>query len=148
MEFCWPGEQLSKSQNKNNEMKHKHLDLAGEQRKLWNMKVTGIQVVLMWLNNKRGWKSWKLEDERGSSKLYYYWNCPKYEKSLGHLRRLEETCCHSESTERPSANAGVTNLQWIIMIMIIIHSYEQLVYVQPSIYPRKSLTQTQWDFDI
>ena len=33
------------------------------------------------------------------------------EKSLGDLRRLEETCCHSSYNERPSAKADVKNSQ-------------------------------------
>ena len=39
------------------------------------------------------------------------------------LRRVLETCCHSNSSEKPSANAGVKNSQKskiIIMIKIII----------------------------
>ncbi len=31
------------------------------------------------------------------------------EKSSGDLRRLEETCCHSDSNEKPSANADLKN---------------------------------------
>ena len=30
-------------------------------------------------------------------------------KSPGDLRRLEETCCHSDSSEKPSANADMKN---------------------------------------
>ena len=30
------------------------------------------------------------------------------------LKRVLETCCHSDSNERPSANAGVKNLQGVI----------------------------------
>ena len=27
------------------------------------------------------------------------------------LRKIQETCCHSDSSEKPSANAGVKNSQ-------------------------------------
>ena len=43
------------------------------------------------------------------------------EKSTGDLRRLEETCCLSKSSEKPSANAGVKNLKREQKIMIIIN---------------------------
>ena len=35
-----------------------------------------------------------------------FWKRPEYWKES---RRLEETCCHSISSERPSANADVKN---------------------------------------
>ena len=35
----------------------------------------------------------------------------KTEKSPGNLKKLEETCCHSGSSERPSANTDVKNSQ-------------------------------------
>ena len=38
----------------------------------------------------------------------------------GESWRLEEICCYSDSSERPSASAGVKNLQGIIIIIIII----------------------------
>ena len=34
--------------------------------------------------------------------------------------RLEESCCHSNSAEKPSANAGVENSQKSKIIIIII----------------------------
>ena len=36
------------------------------------------------------------------------------------LRKVLETCCHSDSSERPSTNVDVKNLQGIIIIIIII----------------------------
>ena len=36
------------------------------------------------------------------------------------LRRVLETCCHSDSSERPSANVGVKNSPGVIIIIIII----------------------------
>ena len=50
--------------------------------------------------------TWKLADEWRPSKLQHYWEQPEYwEESWG----LEETCCHSNSSERPPANAVVKN---------------------------------------
>ena len=52
------------------------------------------------------WKTWKLADEWKPSKLLYYWERPEdWEESW----RLEETCCHSNSCEKASANANVKN---------------------------------------
>ena len=46
--------------------------------------------------------------EWGPSKRQHYWKRPEYcEESW----RLEETCCHSNSSEKPSANADVKNLE-------------------------------------
>ena len=54
--------------------------------------------------DNNNWRSWKLEDEWGPSKLKYYWDWPVY---IEESWRLEETCCHLNSCEKPSANAGV-----------------------------------------
>ena len=52
------------------------------------------------------WKTWKLADEWRPSKLQHYWERPEYwEESW----RLEETGCHSNSREKPSAKTDVKN---------------------------------------
>ena len=87
-----------------------------------NMKVTVIQIVFGALRTVTkelvpGLETWKLEDEWRPSKLQHYKDRPEYwEKS----RKLEETWCHSNSSEKPSANAGVKNSQKSKIIMIII----------------------------
>ena len=49
------------------------------------------------------------------TKLLDYWDQPDYwEESWRH----EETCCHSNFSERQSANANGKNFQGIIIIMI------------------------------
>ena len=55
-----------------------------------------------------------LEDlEVGGKKLLYYWERPEYwEESW----KFEETCCHSNFSERPSANAEVKKTLIIIII--------------------------------
>ena len=50
--------------------------------------------------------SWKLADEWRPSKRQHYWERQEYCEDS---RRLEETCCHSNSSERPSVNADVKN---------------------------------------
>ena len=55
---------------------------------------------------KRDWRTWKLAAEGWPSKRQYYWERPEYWKEFW---RLEETCCHSNFSERPSANAEAKN---------------------------------------
>ncbi len=58
----------------------------------------------------------KEEDEWRQSKLQYCWERPEYwEQSW----RLEETCCHTKFSEKPSANADMkSSNEWIIIIII------------------------------
>ena len=51
-----------------------------------------------------------LEDEWRPSKLRHYWERPEYREESW---RLEENCYHSNSCERPSANAYVKNSQGV-----------------------------------
>ena len=53
------------------------------------------------------WSTWMLADEWRPSKLQHYWERP--EESW----KLEETSCHSNSCERPSANTNVKNSQCV-----------------------------------
>ena len=58
----------------------------------------------------KGWKNWKSKDEPRLSKFQDCWGRPEYlEKSLS----LGEACCHSYSTEKPSANAVVKSSQGV-----------------------------------
>ena len=51
-----------------------------------------------------------LEDLEVGGRVEHYWGRPKYwEESW----RLEETCCHSNSSERPSAKTDVKNSQGV-----------------------------------
>ena len=66
-----------------------------------------------WYSHQRiikgtGWQM--LEDEWIPSKLQKYWERPEYWEASW---RLEETCCHSGSCERPSAKTDVKNSQWV-----------------------------------
>ena len=54
----------------------------------------------------KGQDTEKLADEWRPSKLQHYCERPEYWEEFW---RLEETCCHSNSSERPSANADVKN---------------------------------------
>ena len=61
---------------KEGEKKDKYLDLSRELKKLWNMKVTVIPVVIGALDMVtkdwcRDWRTWKSEDKWTSSKLQH-----------------------------------------------------------------------------
>ena len=96
---------------KEREKKDKYIDLARELKKLWNMQVTFIPIVIGAFGTVtkgllKGLEDLEMADEWRPSKLLNYWERPEYwEESW----RLEETCCHSNSRERPSAKADVKN---------------------------------------
>ncbi len=91
--------------------KVKDLDLARELKKLRNMKVTIIPIVIGAFGTLTKGLLKGLEDLEVGGRVetihqQYYWKRPEYwEESW----RPEETCCHSNSSERPSAYADVKN---------------------------------------
>ena len=87
------------------EKKDKYLGLARGLKKLWNMKMTIIPIVIGAFGTvTKDWRTWNLADEWRPSKLQHYWERPEYwEESW----RLEETCSHSNPSERPSPDAVV-----------------------------------------
>ena len=64
---------------------------------------------------ERSLKSWKSEDEQRPSKLQHFFllRRPVYWEEFW---RPEETCYHSDSSERPSSNAGGKNFKGVIVI--------------------------------
>ena len=93
---------------KESENKDKYLDLAREIKKLWNMKVTIVPIVIGALGTVTKGLLKGLEDLEvgGLSKRQHCWGRPE---SWDESWRLEETCCHSNSSEKPSANTDVKN---------------------------------------
>ena len=82
------------------EKKDKYLDLARELKKLWNMKVTIILIVIGAFGtvNKgllKDWRTWKLGDEWRPSALL---------RTARILRRVLETWGDLNSREKPSAD--------------------------------------------
>ena len=66
----------------------------------------------------KGLEDLELADGWRPSKRQHYWERTEY---LEESWRLEETCCHSDSSEKPSANADEkSSNEWIIIIIIII----------------------------
>ena len=109
--FCCPAWPQDKTES--NQKRDKYLDLARKlKKKLWNMKVTIIPIVIGAFGTVtkgllKAWRIWKLGAEWRSSKQQHSWKRPEYwEESW----RFEDTHCYSLSSERPSANADVKKL--------------------------------------
>ena len=78
------------------EKKDKYLDLARELKKLWNMQVTIIPIVIgafepVTKELIKGLEDLKLSGDSGLSKRWHYWERQEYREESW---RLEETCCH------------------------------------------------------
>ena len=78
------------------EKKDKYLDLARELKMLWNMKVTIVPIVIGALDTIT----------KGLLKGLHRWERPQ---SWDEFWRPDETCCHSDSREKPSANTDEKN---------------------------------------
>ena len=92
---------------KESEKKDKYLDLASELKKGWNMKVTIVPIVIGALRSLTKGLFKGLEDLEVGGRVETI-------QTTAYLRtarilRLEETCCHSNSSEKPSANTDVKN---------------------------------------
>ena len=94
---------------KESEKKDKYLDLARELKKLYNMKVTVIPIVIGALGTVTKGLVQGLEDLeiRGRVEII---QTTALLRTARILRRVLETCCHSNSSEKPSADAGRKNL--------------------------------------
>ena len=96
----------------------KDLELARELRKLRNMRVMVITIVINTFRTvpkclERGRKSWRSEDV---SRLRYCLDRPEYSEVS---KRSVETCCHLDSSERTPVNSDMKNSHIIIIIIII-----------------------------
>ena len=96
---------------KESEKKDKYLDLARKLKKLWNMKVTIVPIIICALGTitkglLKGLEDlevgWRVETIQTTALL----------RTVRILRRVLETwetCCHSDSSKKPSAKADVKN---------------------------------------
>ena len=93
------------------EKRDKFLDFARELKKIWNMKMTIIPIVIGAFGTVtkgllKGLEDFEVGGLGRPSKQQHYWRWPEY---LEESWRLEETYVHSISSERPSAYADVKN---------------------------------------
>ena len=93
------------------EKKDKYLDLARELKKLWNMQVTIIPIVIGAFGTVTKGLLKGLEDlEVGRwVETIQTTTLLRTARILKKSWRFEETCCHSISSEKPSANADLKN---------------------------------------
>ena len=107
VDFAIPADHWIK--RKEREKSDKYLDLARELKKLWNMKVTIIPIVIVAFGTviKGLLKGLEYLEIGGRVETI---QTTALLKTVRILRRvLETTCCHSISSERPSAYADVKN---------------------------------------
>ena len=88
------------------------LTLLGNWKKLWTVKTTFIPIVIGVLDIVTKWLINKGTGGLGSKRTS--WDHPNYSIFLEEYWRLEETC-HSNFSERPSANADVKNSQGVVV---------------------------------
>ena len=111
MEFAVPADHRIKL--KECEKKDKYLDIARKLKKLWNMKMMIIPIVFGAFGTVTkglimGQEDLEVGGREETIQTTALLRMPEYwEESW----RLEETCCHSNSSERPSANADVLTLK-------------------------------------
>ena len=92
------------------EKKDNYLDLARELKKLWKMKVTIILIVIGALGIVTKGLVQRLEDLEIIGQVETVQTTALL-RSARILRRVLKTCCLSNSSEKPSANADVKNLK-------------------------------------
>ena len=97
---------------KESEKKDKYLDLARELKKLWNMKVTIVPIVIGALGTITKGLLKGLEDLEVSGRVETV-QTTALRQHWDESWRLEETCCHSNSNEKPSANTDVKNFKGV-----------------------------------
>ena len=93
---------------KESEKKDKYLDLARELKKLWNMKVTIVPIVIGALGTVTKGLLKGLEDLEVGGWVETI-QMTALLRTARILRRVLKTCCHWNSSEKPSANTDVKN---------------------------------------
>ena len=97
---------------KESEKKDKYLDLARELKKLWNMKVTIVPIVISAFGTITKGLLKGLEDLEVGGWVETI-QMTVLLRMARILRRVLETCCHSNSSEKPSAKTDVKNSQGV-----------------------------------
>ena len=93
---------------KESEKKDKYLDLAREMKKLWNMKVMIVPIVIGALGTITKGLLKGLGDLEIGRRVESIQTTALL-RTARILRGVQETCCHSNSSENPSANTDVKN---------------------------------------
>ena len=93
---------------KEREKKDKYQNLAKELKKMWNMKVTIVPIVIGALGTVTKGLLKGLEDLEVGGRVETIQTTALL-RTARILRRVLETCCHSNSSEKLSANTDVKN---------------------------------------
>ena len=93
---------------KESEKKDKYLDLARGLKKQGSDGYTYCNWCSLYSHKRIGIGTGGLGNERTSGDQHYCWNRSEYQEKSW---RLEKTWLHSDSSGKPSANAGVENSQ-------------------------------------
>ena len=117
MDFAVPADHKIKL--KESEKKDNYLDLARELKKMWNIKVTIIPIMIGSFGTVTKGLLKGLEDLEVGGWVEII-QATALLRTARILRRVLETCCHSNSSEKSSAKTYVKNSQGVITIMIII----------------------------
>ena len=110
MDFVGPADHRIKL--KECEKKVMYLDLARELKKLWNMKVTIIPIVIGAFGTVTKGLLKRLEDMKVGGRVKTIQTTVLL-RMARILRRVQETCCHSNFCEQPSAKTDVKNFQGV-----------------------------------
>ena len=108
---------------KESKKKDKYLDLARELKKLWNMKVTIVPIMIGALGTITKGLLKGLEDLEVGGRAETIQTTALL-KTARILRRVLETRCHSNSSEKPSADTDVKNskeVRYNNLLSIIYH---------------------------
>ena len=116
------------------EKKDKYLDLATELKKLWNMKVTIVPIMIGALGTITKGLLKGLEDLEVGGRVETIQMTALLRTARILRRVLEETCCHSNSSEKPSANTDGKNSEGV-NTEIEIYPDNQMVHAKTNIHP-------------
>ena len=100
--------QTTEKKLKECEKKDKYLDLARELKKLWNMKVTIVPIVIGAFGTITKGLLKGLEDLEVGGRIETI-QMTALLRTARILRRDLEICCHSNSSEKQSVNTDVKN---------------------------------------
>ena len=97
------------------------VNLPGNRKRFWNIKVTSIPVVFWAFVQESGKETGRTRDSRKNWNHLHHilLSNVDYQNQLGCMKEFwksMETCCHSDSNKKPSVHAFVINWKRIMII--------------------------------
>ena len=122
------------------EKKDKYLNLARDLKKLWNMQVTIIPIVIGVFETITKELLKELEDLEVGGQMETIQTAALL-RMARIMRRVLETCWHSDSSEKPSANADVKiSNEWIIIII----NWWNLIWKNQDMVMKRKSSKKNW----